>query len=117
MSSQKLSLVGQIAIANMACIGSCALIDLWMFPTGIRRVGVDPNWMLIVDSILGWISVVLVFPLGWIMEWVFNPGIHATLSPLILVYVPANAYIWGYLIDRFVKGRSADQTREQAGGS
>lgn len=115
MSSQKLNLIGKIAIANMAGVGVCALIDLWMFPSGIRRVGVDPNWMFTVDSILIWISVILVFPIGWFMEWVFNPGIHATMTPLILVYVPANAYLWGYLVNHFVKRRSADQSQEQPG--
>ena len=75
-----------------------------MFPDGIMHIDTEPQWKLMISTVMGYIALVFTFPFGWFVEaltaGVSTPPLY---SPF---YVPVNAYLWGWLAST-IRGRKS----------
>ena len=90
-----LNMVGAIAVTNMACVGFCAVLHRFLFRDGARRFGLDSDWVRAFDDVLIYLSVSLASPIGLFSGlW---PGGHNEPPFLVVIFVPLNAYFWGWI--------------------
>jgi CDP-diglyceride synthetase len=81
-----MTLQGKVAVANLLLIASCVKIEMAeVFPWG--------GWA---DQMVSFALSALSFPLGWLSFLMIRNRLMTCLSLGLLI--PANAYLWGYLV-------------------
>jgi len=98
---------GAIAVANLILMGAALLVLLAMFPDGLDYGSATKGEILVAETVKI-VVVVLAFPVGWIscfVEPVHGPPLTA------MVFVPLNAYVWGYSVAAFLRFLKARRSR------
>ena len=108
----KMSLEGAIAVANLVLIGIILAVFMAAFPEGVVYHDRATKAELMLAYILEVALIVLAFPVGWASALLDGGTLPQLTLMLAIVFVPLNAYLWGYVgaaIVRFVRARRGRQ--------
>ena len=106
----KMTMQGKIAVFNLVAVGIVLLALMILSPPGESNGAEIVPWKETIGSILGFVLVILVFPLGWLIA-PFLLAEGPCVGPIILF--PLNAYLWGHLLKRIVlKSRRNREERD-----
>ena len=86
-------------------------ISSFIFPDGAFYMDAKPEWKQVINSGFDAIFFVLTFPFGCLCE-VLLRSVHmrSCLDPL---YVPLNAYLWGFVGNKLFMRRRVSQQDEK----
>lgn len=100
----RVGIEGKVAVANLGLVGLVLAGRLIAFPDGLVDQGSTSEGMLAFASILNVTLTVLSFPVGW-LSLLFT-GMHGPPVTAV-IFVPLNAYLWGYIVAAVVKWRNS----------
>lgn len=101
---------GVVAIINLALIGMILLTFLVAFPGGVVDQDTTSRNGLLLASTLEILLAVLSFPLGW-LSLLFRAGVSGPPWAAV-IFVPLNAYLWGYIAAAVVNWRKTRLGRD-----
>lgn len=94
----RMKLEGWIAVANLCLIGVALLAFRMTFPRSSVNTATASQHELMLASGVEITVVVLSFPVGWLS------CLGSAVSPLLtVVFVPLNAYVWGYSLAALIR--------------
>ncbi len=100
----KMGIEGKVATANLGLVGLVLVAFLIRFPSGIVDHDMASKGMLVFASVLEVILAVFSFPVGWLsMLFIGVSGPPVTA----VIFVPLNAYLWGYIVAAVVRRRKS----------
>ena len=94
----RMSLMGLVACTNLGALCIVVSVFLLMFPDGSVHVDRATRFELAMSDLLRLAGFALTCPLGWLGQ-MFCRGMHS-ISPVVVVTVPLNAYLWGWVAER-----------------
>jgi hypothetical protein len=97
---------GRVAIANLLLIGFMLVTHLIAFPEIWVDVDKTSPRMRMFDDVLFGVVIVLAFPVGWLSMMDY----HALAS---VIFLPLNAYLWGYAAAAIIHWRKNRHLRRQ----
>ena len=100
----RMGIEGKVAFANLGLVGLALAAFLIAFPDGVVHHDSTSEGMLAFASILQVMLAVLSFPVGW-LSFLLD-GMHG-LGVTAVIFVPLNAYLWGYIVAAVVKWRKS----------
>ena len=109
----KMGTEGKVAVANLALMSAALLVFLITFPNAEVKYDSASEGELLVARAVGIIVAVLAFPVGWvsaILGGVSDPPVTA------VIFVPLNAYMWGYVVAAFLRWRKARRSQSSSPG-
>ncbi len=105
----KMGIEGKVAVINLALIG-CALAVI-LHTVDINPFFMDARWVIAREAATIAIAV-LGFPMGWIaVLGLSTNGPDETVFVLLMIFLPLNAYVWGYVVGAIVRLRKALEVR------
>lgn len=100
----KMSLEGKVAVANLALVGLALLAYRITCPRNDVELFCSSKEMLAFVHAMEVMIVIFSFPVGW--SSLLQPGVSG--PPITApIFVPLNAYFWGYLVAAIVRRRQA----------
>ncbi len=109
----KMGIEGAVAVVNLSLIGVALVAFRVAFPKGfIDHNAASATRLLVADLV--WFAVhVLSFPVGW-LGYLLDGSDHWLLTAPI--YIPLNAYVWGYTVAAIRRKRRRRQVNQPAQG-
>ena len=101
----KMGIEGKVAVANLGLVGLVLVALLITFPDGVIRVDETSEGMLAFLDAIEVALMVLTFPVGWFPQ-VFSGMLHHPPMTTV-IFVPLNAYFWGYIVATLVRWRKS----------
>jgi len=113
----KLGLEGKVAVTNLLLIGCALAVVRIGIALGFPELDAHAQHELWATAgAIAWIMVVVLsFPVGWLSA-VLGSGDSFMVTILAAVFLPLNAYLWGYVVAAIVKWRRARKAQPDKSG-
>lgn len=107
----KMRLEGWVAVGNLLLVGLALGTFLVAFPDLTVNVDTASPRMLALDSAINVALAILTFPVGWLSD-LFRLGVSGPPITAV-IFVPLNAYLWGYVAAALIKWGRARKARHR----